>query len=280
MRAIATNVWSHSSTDRKTKCSTLDVRVSAPSEIHSFPDLVNKIAIVAYNNPEHVLFFRGQTKAYLKGLSGGRLGDSIYPTIYRSPGESLSQAELARRFERLEENTGVLCREFKNAALLGHDKITKFPELAWAILQHYEVCPTPLVDVTSSLRVAASFALDNSEEGYLYAFGFPHPNGSITYSSDYELLNIRLLSICPPQAQRPYFQEGFLVGTFPSKRLQKHTSLDLGVRLIAKFKLVDSPFWSRDFPAIPRTALYPTDDKIWHLCAILKGTGKMEGSDT
>ena len=50
MRAIATNVWSHSSTDRKTKCSTLDVRVSAPSEIHSFPDLVNKMAQSGFLN--------------------------------------------------------------------------------------------------------------------------------------------------------------------------------------------------------------------------------------
>jgi hypothetical protein len=279
MRAIPTSVWSHSSTDRKSKCSTLDVRISKPPEVHSYPDLVNRIAVVAYHNPEHVLFFRGQTKTYLKRLSGGRQGDSIYPTIYRSPGESLSQAELVSRFDRLDQNAKVLCQEFKSADLLGHDKITKFQELTWAILQHHEVCPTPLLDVTSSLRVAASFALDNSKEGYLYAFGFPHPNGSITYSSDHKLLNVRLLSICPPQARRPYFQEGFLVGTFQSRRLQKHSSLDVGVRLIAKFKLLDSPFWSRKFPAIPRTALYPTDDKIWHLCAILKGRRKTEGPE-
>jgi hypothetical protein len=62
------------------------------------------------------------------------------------------------------------------------------------------------------------------------------------------------------------------VGTFPSRRLQKHASLDLGVRLIAKFKLSGPKFWSDDFTAVPRIALYPTDDEIWHLCAILKGT--------
>lgn len=272
MRAIETRVWSHSSTDMKTRSSTKDVRCSTGSEVRTFPDLVMRIASIAYHNPEHVLFFRGQTNAYSKRLSPGLTGDSTYPKIYRSPGRTLPQAELDKRFKHLDVATEILCEEFKRAGFLGHEKLTKFPELAWAILQHYEVCATPLLDVTSSLRVAASFALDDTEEGYLYAFGFPHPNGTITYSSEQELLNIRLLSICPPEAQRPYFQEGFLVGTFPSRRLNKHPSLDLGVRLIAKFRLVDAPFWSSDFPAIPKVALYPTDDPIWHLCAILRNT--------
>jgi hypothetical protein len=179
-----------------------------------------KIASVAYHNPDHVLFFRGQTKAYKKKLSG-RSGDSIYPSIYRSPARSLTEAELAVRFRQLEQTTTILCREFKNAGILGHDKITKFPELAWAILQHYEVCPTPLLDVTSSLRVAATFALDETEEGYLYAFGLPHPNGTITYSSDHELLNIRLLSVCPPTSAKALLSGRIPRGYIPKPAVTK-----------------------------------------------------------
>lgn len=246
-------------------------------KIRSFRELVGAVAEVGYHNAELVLFFRGQERAFKGTLRDGYSGDSIYPTIYRSPGRSLSENEVEARFRLLDENAKILCHEWKEARILGHDRITKFPELAWAVLQHYEVCPTPLVDVTSSLRVAASFALSNENgEGILYVFGFPHPNGSITYSSDNELLNIRLLSVCPPEAQRPHFQEGFLVGTFPSRRMRKHTSLDVGVRLIAKFRLIQDTFWDRDFHEIPSTALYPTDDKIWHLCAILKGTNFMK----
>ena len=119
--------------------------------------------------------------------------------------------------------------------------------------------------------MAASFALNDAKNaGYLYIFGFPHPNGSITYCVEHELINIRLLSICPPEAQRPYFQEGFLVGTFPSKRLRKHPSLDLGVRLIAKFKLVAQNFWDGNFHAIPSAALCPSDDRIMKICSELK----------
>jgi hypothetical protein len=80
----------------------------------------------------------------------------------------------------------------------------------WAILQHYEVCDTPLLDVTNSLRVAASFATNNpaAEGPVLYVLGVPSLSGSITASSEQGLQIIRLSSICPPEARRPYFQEG------------------------------------------------------------------------
>ena len=130
-------------------------------------------------------------------------------------------------------------------------------------MQHYEVCQTPLLDLTQSLRVAASFALaSEGKEGYCYVFGFPYPNGSISFSVDLEIINIRLLSICPPGAKRPYFQEGFLVGSFPSNTEERIPNHDIGVRLIAKFKLKSEHFWDNDFQPIPQNALLPTDDKV------------------
>ncbi len=271
MRRIASKIWSHNSKENGEKYSLSEVLKSRPAEILKFRELVKAIADLSYHNPEQVLFFRGQTHDFRKKNREGESVESFYPTIYRSPGKPLTREMLQERFKQLEEKSLRLRAEFKAGGIPGHDKLAKFPELTWAILQHYEVCPTPLLDMTNSLRVAASIALNESNgEGYLYVFGFPHPNGSITYSVELELINIRLLSICPPEAQRPYFQEGFLVGTFPTISFRRHPNLDIGARLIAKYKLLLDDFWDKDFHAIPNAALYPTDDQIWRMCAVLK----------
>lgn len=249
----------------------MEVLESEPRDVATFPDLVREIAELSFHNPEQVLFFRGQSKEYLKDAKGGKKQSSFYPDIYRSPSRPLPDKELAGRFDRLDELAKKLQVVLKTERIPGHEKLLKFPELTWAILQHYKVCPTPLLDLTHSLRVAASFALNGSATGgVVYAFGLPHPNGSITYSVEHELLNIRLLSICPPEAQRPYFQEGFLVGSFPARRPRKYRSIDVGVRLIAKFRLPGTGFWNTDFHAIPNQALYPMNDRMAEICDRLK----------
>lgn len=271
MLRISTKIWSHHSITTGSRYFLKDVLSSMPVEIASFRDLVKAVAEISYHNPEQVLFYRGQANEYWKKTEDGQRINSFYPSIYRSPGRSLTEDELDKRYRELQVQSEALLEKLKEQGIHGHDKLTKFPELTWAILQHYEVCATPFLDVTHSLRVATSFALNDAEDaGYLYIFGFPHPNGSITYSVEHELINIRLLSICPPEAQRPYFQEGFLVGTFPSKRLRKHPSLDIGVRLIAKFKLTSKTFWDDHFHAIPKEALYPEQDRIKGICSRLK----------
>ena len=270
MLRISNKVWTHDTAEDGEKKFVSDILESVPKEVGSFRDLVKSIAEISYRNPEHVLFFRGQHRDYLKNLRGKELASSFYPSIYRQPGAALRVSEIKARFEKLERYSHELIERFSEEKIDGHEKLSKFPELTWAILQHYEVCDTPLLDVTHSLRVAASFALnENKDDGYLYVFGFPHPNGSITYSVEEELLNIRLLSICPPGAHRPYFQEGFLVGTFPSRMLAKHPSLDIGRRLIAKFRLKRQRFWDKSFQAIPKKALYPSD-AIEQICKEIK----------
>lgn len=267
MLKISTNVWSHLSKASGDRHPVLEVLESEPRPVRTFPDLVREIAELSFHNPEQVLFFRGQTKEYLKDARGGKKQSSFYPEIYRSPGRSLPDREVDERFKRLDQLANKLQAALKAGSVPGYEKLSKFPELTWAVLQHYKVCPTPLLDLTHSLRVAASFALNGSATGgVVYAFGFPHPNGSITYSVEHELLNIRLLSICPPEAQRPYFQEGFLVGSFPARRFRKYRSIDVGVRLIAKFKLPATGFWNADFHAIPNQALYPLNDRMAEIC--------------
>lgn len=274
MIRIPTKVWSHASVASGEKFYVSDVVGSRPQDVATFQELVRLVAEVGFHNASYVLYFRGQTKDYQKSLKEKGQVSSFYPSIYRTMAGSLVTTEVERRFTELEYFAGALRSEFAKQELAGHERMSKFPELAWAVLQHYGVCDTPLLDVTHSLRVACSFALSKvGEDGYLYVFGFPHPNGSISYSVDLELITIRLLSACPPQAHRPHFQEGFLVGTFPPKRTLKRASLDVGVRLIAKYKLHQETFWDDHFHAIPHQALFPVSDMVKETCEVLRKEG-------
>ena len=137
--------------------------------------------------------------------------------------------------------------------------------MRWAILQHYEICPTPLLDITTSLRIAASFAShDHDGQAYLFVLGVPNLSGAITASAEAGLQIVRLSSVCPPKAIRPHLQEGYLLGEYPEmydfdqKSHYKHFEIDFGRRLIAKFCFEPKRFWRDDaFPMVSKEALYP-----------------------
>ncbi|WP_290580213.1 FRG domain-containing protein [Ketobacter sp.] len=225
------------------------------------------VAKISNHNPDHSLFYRGQPRDYTINTGA----TSVYPTIYRSPGRSLTIRELRNRYDVLEACSSQLMEKLQTLKIENSRKLYKFPELIWSILQHYEVCATPLLDVTHSLRVASSFALNNaSNDALILIFGFPYPNGTISYYAEQELLNIRLLSTCPSEALRPHFQEGFLLGNFPHKVERKQPHLDFATRLIAKIKISKEGFWENDFHPIPDSALYPDGDRILDICEGIK----------
>jgi len=256
-------LWAHLSLDDNGKYTNKNIRLSKAKKVATFRELVKIVASISYNNPEYSLFYRGQEKDY-KLMSGA---SSLYPSIYRVKSRSITEEEMQERFTILKKAENLLLDAFDNNNLEGHSKLANFRELAWAILQHYEVCKTPLLDITHSLRVASSFALERNESyGYVFVLGFPHIHGSISYYVEEELLNIKLLSICPPQAQRPYFQEGFLVGTFPATEKNKQPKHDVARRLVAKFKIQKLSFWNQDFRKIPHNALYPENDRVEDIC--------------
>jgi hypothetical protein len=268
MKELAGELWSHHSENKGKRYPNSMVRMSQPKRVASYPKLVQTVARIQYGNPEYSLFFRGQGEDYT--LDDG--SSSMYPSIFRGP-DDLGPEELKPRMAKLVRAEALLLEQFAKINFEGHAKLTKFRELCWAILQHYDVCATPLLDVTSSLQAAASFALGHeSATGILYVLGFPHINGSISYYVEEELLNIKLLSICPPEAQRPYFQEGFLVGTFPTKVSQKQPSLDVACRLIAKFRIGWPSFWGEYYASIPEKALFPQQDRVKEICDNIKAT--------
>jgi hypothetical protein len=241
---------------------------ASPYEVTTFRALVEHVARLAYANPDELLFFRGQDKDY-QSKAGGT---TLYPSIYRS--DSLAVRELRHRFDMLNQASILLVDRFKKAKIEGHRELRHKQYIQWSIIQHYEVIDTPLLDLTQSLRVACSFAQLRSSDPtcHLYVLGLPYLTNRISINSEHDLVNIRLLSICPPSALRPYFQEGYLAGTtdvtfdFDSK-----TDLDFRNRLIAKFAIPRArTFWGPGFDQIPETALYPKGDKILELCNELK----------
>lgn len=232
--------------------------------VASFRTLMQHTARLAYSNKDHLLFFRGQSSDHKNKARAS----SFYPSIYR--GGRLSQSELDVRFGILSSASKRLSEAFQREKIEGAPEVRKRRLIQWSILQHYEVCATPLLDFTQSLRVACSFAHagHSEEDPYVFVFGLPYLTNRISVNSEHDLVNVRLLSICPPDALRPYFQEGYLAGTdevtidYSSK-----SELDFNNRLIAKFQISKNPeFWGQGFDPIPIEALYPKNDRIEALC--------------
>ena len=113
---------------------------------------------------------------------------------------------------------------------------------------------------------ACTFALLNNPDsfGYVYILGLPYLTNRITINSEHDIINIRLLSICPPQALRPYFQEGYLSGTSDIiLDYENKNELDFKNRLIAKFKVTTNVnFWGNEFKILPENVLYPENDIV------------------
>jgi hypothetical protein len=243
-------------------------------KVDTFRELVEHVAKLAYLNKDHMLFFRGQGNDY-KNRSGN---SSFYPSIYR--GDYLPQSELNYRFDILNKSSKNLAKLFEEEKIEGFRELKRKKLIQWSILQHYEVCGTPLMDFTQSLRVACSFAhMDNGNgNAYIFVFGLPYLTNRISTNSEQDLLTIRLLSICPPQALRPYFQEGYLTATEDiTNEYESKSELDFKNRLIAKFEIPNNDkFWGNDFIIIPKSVLYPDNDKVLEICSRIKDISEKE----
>lgn len=232
--------------------------------ISSYRELVTTCAELAYLNKDNLLFFRGQGVDYRNRSEKS----TFYPSIYRD--DYLRKREVEHRFDVLDQAAAILVDLLSKRTKQGAAELRRKKYIQWSVLQHYEVCATPLLDFTHSLRVAASFAqMENvNDHAYVYVFGLPYITNRISINSEHDLINIRLLSICPPEALRPYFQEGYLAATSDIEQdYDSKTELDFNRKLIAKFRIpMDSSFWGGGFEAIPKSALYPENDVFNNIC--------------
>lgn len=216
-----------------------EILESKPRYVSTYNDLVSDVAQILYRNRNLVLFYRGQDREHLDTERKA----TVLPSIYRDKKDE-KRLLLKKRFKLLNHKTEKLRLNFRDykIKMAGTRSLNQYPEIAWAILQHYGACDTPLLDLTHSLHVACSFAMDdnNNNTGIVYVFGMPWQTDAMGYNSFQEMVNIRLLSIAPPMAKRPYFQEGYLAAPFPLHEIDnpsRRNQFDFARRLIAKFEI-------------------------------------------
>jgi len=271
-------IWSYFERSSKSRpVANTTIRGGSGHTVRSYFDLARKVAELQFRNREHVLLFRGQDKDY-RTTKGNSM---LKAAMFRLNGHKrLGPKILATRFSRLRMAENELVRLYQRDKHLDLDRLKRNRILRWAILQHYEVCATPLLDVTHSLRIAASFAsLGSAGEAYVFVLGVPNLSGAVTASSEANLQIVRLSSACPPSAIRPHIQEGYLLGEYPEiadieqNAHYRYYEMDFGRRLVAKFRLDLPDFWtSKNYPRASEQALYPGDhrDPLLNLAANLR----------
>ena len=254
--------------ERKGFFSISEIRKSKGSRITSFTSLVSAIAELGHHNHSYNLLFRGQPVDDKDRNGRTRL----YATIYRPEGSRLTKPTTRKRFNVLSEYIKGLQRSSNE---LGVDSVLQYyKEYYMALLQHYQQTRTPLLDLTSSIFVAASFALQKRKTGYFYVIGLPHIHGSISHYIDNSLVLVKLQNVCPPNALRPHLQEAYLVGKLPFKAA-KEAEDNIARRLIGKYLLDnnENTFWKGGFRMSSHQALFPkADDYLLTLQRILQRT--------
>jgi hypothetical protein len=243
------------------------VRNSGGHEINDFLDLATKVAELQFMNRDYVLLFRGQKSDH----KNAKHNTSLKPSLFRpTGGGNPSEDVLQNRFSVLREAERELVARYVAVKFPNANRLKRQRILRWSILQHYEVCPTPLLDVTHSLRIAASFASDGAaDQAFVFVLGVPNLSGAITASAEAGLQIVRLSGVCPPSAVRPHIQEGYLLGEYPEmgdwdqKQYYANYEIDFGLRLVAKFRFNPKTFWknSDQFPMVSREALYPSPSR-------------------
>lgn len=239
------------------------IRASEGYPVSNFRQLMDEVANVTLSNRNYEMYYRGQEKDYKNNQAvfyKERIAKTIiYPSICRpernddgSPKHSIKKTQINKRYEELSQMIELV-----------RGRRSYFNEYYYSLFQHYEILPTPLIDITQSLRVAASFALEKSKTGYVYVFGLPYPNQSISYYSDLGIVLIKLQNVVPVKALRPRYQEGYLVGKYPI-RPTKTNADDLANRMVAKFFVdnTDGKFWDKYFQPMPKEILYPEKDEV------------------
>jgi hypothetical protein len=221
------------------------------------------VAIVTINNKNYEMFYRGQEVDHKDSQGAFYQGKTpktiIYPTICRPERREDGTYKPAIRKKHVEKRYKDLYKIMEHAS----KRRIYHPEYYFALFQHYDIVPTPLIDITQSLRVASTFALRKSKTGYLYVFGLPYPNQSISHYTDLGIVLVKLQNVCSANALRPRYQEGYLVGKYPF-RPTKDEGDNLARRLVAKFLLDDSAgsFWDESFRPMPEEVLFPQNDVV------------------
>jgi hypothetical protein len=263
----AFDAWRRSPQDELSDFRRTAAQVHAGSfwDVANWEELRSAVSFLTLMNKRSVLYFRGQSSHF----------EACLPTLFRNdwsldgqrhPLSAANRAEYYAAIRKLQPHVyGV-------AAHIGtprHYLLEQVPVAAAAILQHYELWPTYLTDLTRSLPIALCFASRGSaaEFGYLYVFAMPDLRGSITSDMDQHMTICRLEAVCPPDAIRPHHQDAYLVARFPEPQGNCAPGdkvwdywarrADLMRRLVAKFRLRFSAGRLAGAPGVERDFLLP-----------------------
>ena len=246
----------------------LEMGLTSGHVVSSYVELLRKLAELNYWNSRFRLLYRGQTKDYeIQNNGSGPKRSSLYPSVLRPAFDGNNHSEtLDQRFTRLRKAEEALKRHL----LIG--EIHQNQSVQWALLQHYEVCDTPFMDLTNSVQAALSFALPKkASSGYFYVFAFPQLTGAVSVSVESKTHVIDLSQVCRPEALRPHFQNAFLATDYPMYSSRTETQGQSGTpgnsfvcRLLAKFRLTKCDTWaSEGFACIPDKLLFPNQHDKW-----------------
>jgi hypothetical protein len=238
--------------------------------VSSFRELVGYVAFLGSMNKRLTLLYRGQVNEWEPIPTLFRDSWTCFGSDQKFIINTTTRLQYWNELELIGREVYKVCEE--DFGLPRRQGLREVREVQWAMIQHCGLWPTPLIDLSSSLRVAATFALDfkhgsarNPRSGFLCVVGMPHSTGSITFDIDQNLVLARLHSSCPPIASRPHYQDGFLAGRFPMYSVTGASieKSSLTKRLIAKFKLEDAgDFWNKYFPILRQNALSPAEDLL------------------
>lgn len=253
--------------DTKQPASTIREREASP--VHSFRELVRITSFLNVMNKNLTLLFRGQSDDF-----------SLLPALER---DHWDIPERSCRVD-LRNDRAYYWRKLRDVEQAVRDVLmtermprwrpfVNQPAARWAVIQHYEIWPTPLLDFTSSLRVAASFALEGERKNaFLYVVGVKNVRSDLMTLDDIgaeanSTLAVRLNAVCPPNAQRPHLQEGILIGRHPftEHHVGDTEGNDASAILVAKLALVNrdgTAFWDVDFPPYRKGSLLPGADPL------------------
>lgn len=233
-------------------------------KVSSWDEVRAGVSFLTLMNKRSVLYFRGQDADYEKCL----------PTLFRSnwslAGRTypLHDGNRGRYYATIKDLQDHVFEVISCVGTPRYFMLEHYPPAAAAILQHYELWPTHMIDVTRSLPIALSFASRaRAEKAYLYVFSLPDLRGSITSDLDQHLSISRLEAICPPAAKRPHHQDAYLIGMVPeppgdSRPGEKRWDVwqdgsDLMNRLVAKFLVYLKRGSLPGAPAVSKNHLLP-----------------------
>lgn len=242
--------------------------------VKSYFELLRAVAHLQFYNRRFRLLFRGQDKDYntphIVARASTPFRSNLYPSILRGQIGKRKSDILPSRFDRLFKAEELLKSKSSDGYMHKHKLIR------WAMLQHYEVCPTPLLDVTYSLDVALSFAaLSQGGSGNLFVLAIPQTSGPISTSLESGTQVIDLQQFCPPDVLRPHFQNGCLVGDYPiidgpddthgGRRKGAGIGNNFACRLLAKFQLESLNGWDKEgFYRKTKAVLFPNKEDKWY----------------